>query len=841
MGKRLVIYLLFFIFLSNYVNAFESGVDYPDYEVYHGYWSSNGDCSICQDTFVATNLNFSKIPVLLVPGWSNTASEVHTTEDEWTVPTAFGNGVIIKGFEKDLRNDGYEVWRLKYWPANLSNRKNAGMVSQAIDEILDKGYRENGINQVDVISHSMGGLAVRGYIQNMGIDKDDNPVLYNNDIRKYIIISGPLYGSYFANIINNNTDVDILSKHQLCKEFVGDYKLTGNSEATHDMEIGSDFTWEVNNGSFNDDIDYLTISGNQFLPGNIPFKDYEYCLRNSWEINDGVVSVVDSTLNSEKQPLVVLNKFHSKTTVDIFKDTGIEVSGDTEKIVDLFLQDKLNLTTILPILSSNEIYFDSSESGGLLYPSLAQNGSLIIDLSSSENLIKDNSLKIKKGVKVYNLTTNQLTNRSFYLDLNSDSANKILNFNTMVPIGSYDLIVNGNDSGKDIFIKFGQVNLIEETLDSDSDNYDLQQVGGTDCDDNNSNIHPGAAEMCNLVDDNCDNQIDENIANLTNGIDVGECQIEIKSCVGGSFQIIQPIISPAQEICDDKDNDCDGLIEEGDLCKVIFINSPTPNFNYSERRINIDLFVNQEVDEIKYINYLVSRPINITLCKNCLGYNKSKIFLEGFNNVTFMAIENNTIIGEENVAFRLDSKEPRISRTTPRGGFASGIFDIEFIEDNPAGLILFYGNNIRNYSLDIGNECVLDRTRYKCQTKVDLEDFDGQEISYWFELSDIAGNVKVSRPIKLNVDTTNPVINSFVNLTNGRRVTFIFNVTKQNFEEINYIDFSASRPREIRLCSRLNNGICSVTKSFTSGSHNLTINVLDKAGNSVQRFMSFVI
>ena len=74
-----------------------------------------------------------------------------------------------------------------------------------------------------------------------------------------------------------------------------------------------------------------------------------------------------------------------------------------------------------------------------------------------------------------------------------------------------------------------------------------------------------------------------------------------------------------------------------------------------------------------------------------------------------------------------------------------------------------------------------------------------------------------------------------------RYIYFEFDVTEKNFDEITYIDWNDRRPRERRLCSRLRDGRCEKKKSFRRGEHNLTIYIKDKAGNSVQKNIDFII
>ena len=81
--------------------------------------------------------------------------------------------------------------------------------------------------------------------------------------------------------------------------------------------------------------------------------------------------------------------------------------------------------------------------------------------------------------------------------------------------------------------------------------------------------HP---ELCNGVDDNCNNQIDEGYpvgASCDNGL-LGECHrtgsyiCDPADPTGVICNATNP--SPTSEICDGLDNDCDGLVDEGDVC-----------------------------------------------------------------------------------------------------------------------------------------------------------------------------------------------------------------------------------------------------------------------------------
>ena len=108
-------------------------------------------------------------------------------------------------------------------------------------------------------------------------------------------------------------------------------------------------------------------------------------------------------------------------------------------------------------------------------------------------------------------------------------------------------------------------------IDSDGDGF--SECEG-DCDDFNSAINPGATEVCDGIDNNCDGTIDEGVTTAfyadADGDGFGDASDTVEDCTAPTGYVTDntdcddtnaTIYPGAPELCDGLDNDCDGDCE----------------------------------------------------------------------------------------------------------------------------------------------------------------------------------------------------------------------------------------------------------------------------------------
>jgi hypothetical protein len=120
-----------------------------------------------------------------------------------------------------------------------------------------------------------------------------------------------------------------------------------------------------------------------------------------------------------------------------------------------------------------------------------------------------------------------------------------------------------------------EIDVTAITCDRDNDSYPSPQCGGDDCDDQSDLIHPGAPELCNGLDDDCDGERDNGLATSTLYADddfdrFGDPNNTVEVCgeldgyvsnFGDCDDNDRRVNPDADEYCTGRDENCDGLID----------------------------------------------------------------------------------------------------------------------------------------------------------------------------------------------------------------------------------------------------------------------------------------
>jgi subtilase family serine protease len=229
---------------------------------------------------------------------------------------------------------------------------------------------------------------------------------------------------------------------------------------------------------------------------------------------------------------------------------------------------------------------DCNDSNAAVHPGATETCNLIDD--DCDGLIDENVLNIfyadtdNDGYGDASSTIEACLAPSGYVNDHTDCDDS----NAAVHPGATE-ICNGIDDDCDGLIDEGVK--ITVYADADGDGYGNPAVSqlvctipsgyvtnNTDCNDNASNVHPGAIEICNNIDDNCNGVVDEGVK-LTFYADVdgdgyGNPAASIMACAQPGGYVTNNTdcndgnanVHPgAVEICNGLDDNCDGTIDEG--------------------------------------------------------------------------------------------------------------------------------------------------------------------------------------------------------------------------------------------------------------------------------------
>ena len=149
-----------------------------------------------------------------------------------------------------------------------------------------------------------------------------------------------------------------------------------------------------------------------------------------------------------------------------------------------------------------------------------------------------------------------------------------------------------------------------------------------DCNDSNASIYPGAEEICNYLDDDCDGVADDNLAYTwqyqdADGDNYGNVAIDTLACLDIPGYIIDsndcndtdPSIYPgATEILNGLDDDCDGQSDEGLTITENYADNISIYPNPSNGIVTIELSSPQAINiELRTLDgKLVNTILNVT-------------------------------------------------------------------------------------------------------------------------------------------------------------------------------------------------------------------------------------
>ena len=398
---------------------------------------------------------------------------------------------------------------------------------------------------------------IASYSIHLGGQKHDwNDILKNETHPKVFITKGG-HGNW-ANPGNNSFGFGIFNIELLCPLFIDETSDDGKILSSKDyslIEINDNTSWVGFKGKWGEigTLSTLGTSGSD-SPKNRNFGKI-WNEPSEWGYNPNLPVFIACTGSP-----VNLHVYDSQGNhVGLNEEAGIETEIPNTYLYIPSDDDK----EMVVIPTSEDLSFViTGTSQGKFNLSIGRNEKN----SSNQIIIKYNDIEItNQTIATVNTTP---TNPNFIMQIDKDGDGIV--DTTATPD---NVTIEGNSTNTEIDSdNDGYSNSIDncptlynpnQITDFDGDGFDNLLCDGQDCNDNNHLINPDTNETCNNIDDNCNNQIDEDL-NITFGTDIGACEFGIETCIEGGYVITKPSVDPIDEICDSIDNDCDNEMDEVD-------------------------------------------------------------------------------------------------------------------------------------------------------------------------------------------------------------------------------------------------------------------------------------
>jgi hypothetical protein len=264
---------------------------------------------------------------------------------------------------------------------------------------------------------------------------------------------------------------------------------------------------------------------------------------------------------------------------------------------------------------------------------------------------------------------------------------------------------------------------------------------------------------------------------------------------------------------------------------TVTIDLPDSGATYPERRVNLDIGVTETVEKLEYSldGVRFSR-----LCKDCSGYEGKKSFSDGTNTMIVKATDYAGNPGQSPVTFIVDTKPPRIMKQSPSNKkYTNGTFVIYYTEENLKDVTLYYKGILEGVAESdykpVPASCDAGINK-ECKVYVDLTDYNGRIIFYYFVVSDQVSETQ-SKTYTETVDTTKPtvtIISPESKTYNSRRILLNVLASDSVSKKVD-LSYSDNGDRFRSLCNECSS--YNALRTFSSGHHELLVKAIDKAGN----------